>query len=66
MYITYSYHKPTISVYVINYKIEMGWLGFVENHKELKRIRDEMVVCDNVSKGLIKEFCKSGYESYNQ
>ncbi|MCW3134926.1 MAG: site-specific DNA-methyltransferase [Methanophagales archaeon] len=46
--------------YVINYKIEMGWLGFVENHKELKRIKDEMVVCDNVSKGLIKEFCKSG------
>jgi DNA modification methylase len=46
--------------YVINYKIEMGWLGFVENHKGLKKIRDEMVVCDNVSKGLIKEFCKSG------
>jgi len=46
--------------YVINYKIEMGWLGFVENHKELKKIKDEMVVCDNVSKGLIKEFCKSG------
>jgi DNA modification methylase len=46
--------------YVINYKIEMGWLGFVENHKELKRIKDEMVVCDNVSKGVVKEFCKSG------
>jgi len=46
--------------YVINYKIEMGWLGFVENHKGLKIIKDEMVVCDNVSKGLIKEFCKSG------
>jgi len=45
--------------YVINYKIEMGWLEFVKNHKELKRIKDEMVVCDNVSKGLIKEFCES-------
>jgi DNA modification methylase len=45
--------------YVMNYKIEMGWLGFAKNHKELKRIKDEMVVCDNVSKGLIKEFCRS-------
>jgi len=44
--------------YVMNYKIEMGWLDFVKNHKNLKRIKDEMVVCDNVSKGLIKEFCK--------
>lgn len=42
--------------YVMNYKIEMGWLGFVNNHKELKKIKDEMVVCDNVSKGLIREF----------
>jgi hypothetical protein len=45
--------------YVINYKIEMGWLGFVRDHKELKKIKDEMVVCDNVSKGLMKEFSKS-------
>ncbi len=45
--------------YVINYKIEMGWVGFVKDHKELKRIKDEMVVCDNVSKGLIKKFCGS-------
>lgn len=42
--------------YVINYKIEMGWLDFVHNQKELKRIKDSMVVCDNVSKGLIREF----------
>lgn len=45
--------------YVINYKIEMGWLGFVENHKELKSIKDDMVVCDNVSKGLIRDFSES-------
>jgi hypothetical protein len=44
--------------YVINYKIEMGWLEFVKNHKELKKIKDEMVVCDNVSKGLITSFYK--------
>lgn len=42
--------------YVINYKIEMGWLGFVNTQKELKKIKDEMVVCDNVSKGLIREY----------
>jgi hypothetical protein len=45
--------------YVINYKIEMGWLGFVRNQDELKKIKDEMVVCDNVSKGLIRDFYKS-------
>jgi DNA modification methylase len=42
--------------YVINYKIEMGWLGFAENHRQLKRVKDDMVVCDNVSKGLIRDF----------
>jgi len=42
--------------YVINYKIEMGWLGFAENHKQLKQVKDDMVVCDNVSKGLIRNF----------
>lgn len=42
--------------YVINYKIEMGWLNFAKNQKELKKVKDEMVVCDNVSKGLIKNF----------
>lgn len=45
--------------YVMNYKIEMGWLGFVNTHKDLKKIKDEMVVCDNVSKGLIEKFYKS-------
>lgn len=47
--------------YVMNYKIEMAWLGFVSAHKEAKAIKDEMVVCDNVSKGLIKDFSKSQY-----
>lgn len=39
--------------YVINYKIEMAWLGFISSHQEAKAIKDEMVACDNVSKGLI-------------
>lgn len=39
--------------YVINYKIEMAWLGFISSHQEAKAIKDDMVACDNVSKGLI-------------
>ncbi len=42
--------------YVMNYKIEMGWLGFVQSQKDLKSIKDAMVVCDNVSKGLVRKF----------
>jgi DNA modification methylase len=42
--------------YVINYKIEMGWLGFADTQEQLKSIKNNMVVCDNVSKGLIKDF----------
>jgi hypothetical protein len=45
--------------YVMNYKIEMGWLEFVHSLRELKSIKDSMVVCDNVSKGLIKRFSDS-------
>jgi len=45
--------------YVMNYKIEMGWLEFVRSQKDLKRIKDDMVVCDNVSKGLIRRFYDS-------
>ena len=45
--------------YVMNYKIEMGWLEFVRSQKDLKRIKDDMVVCDNVSKGLIRRFYES-------
>jgi len=45
--------------YVINYKIEMGWLDFADDQKDLKKIKDSMVVCDNVSKGLIREFAKT-------
>lgn len=45
--------------YVINYKIEMAWLGFGQTHQELKQLKDSMVVCDNVSKGLIRNFARS-------
>ena len=45
--------------YVMNYKIEMAWLGFTKEAKDAKRVKDSLVVCDNVSKGLIKEFAQS-------
>lgn len=45
--------------YVMNYKIEMGWLEFVHSQRDLKKIKDDMVVCDNVSKGLVRRFYES-------
>jgi DNA modification methylase len=42
--------------YIINYKIEMAWLGFADNQKTLKKLKNEMVVCDNVSRNLISEY----------
>ncbi|MHA1840161.1 MAG: hypothetical protein ACTSYO_09440 [Candidatus Ranarchaeia archaeon] len=42
--------------YVINYKIEMAWLDFIRSQRDAKKIKDAMVVCDNVSRNLIKQF----------
>lgn len=42
--------------YVMNYKIEIGWMGFARTHQELKQLKDAMVVCDNVSKGVVRRF----------
>ncbi|MFQ5686909.1 MAG: hypothetical protein ACE5GV_09650 [Candidatus Scalindua sp.] len=52
--------------YVMNYKIEMGWLGFAEKQKELKSIKNDMVVCDNVSKGLIRDFSSDNGKYTNE
>ncbi|MBN2087989.1 hypothetical protein JW964_00160, partial [candidate division KSB1 bacterium] len=51
--------------YVINYKIEMGWLGFAKNHQQLKTVKDDMVVCDNVSKNLIRKFSTDNHRYTN-
>ena len=45
--------------YVMNYKIEMAWLGFTKEAKDAKKVKDSLVVCDNVSKGLIRTFAQS-------
>ncbi|MCL4480127.1 MAG: site-specific DNA-methyltransferase [Candidatus Thermoplasmatota archaeon] len=39
-----------------NYKLEMAWLEHAKSTKGLKKIKDRMIVCDNVSKGLIKNY----------
>jgi len=41
-----------------NYKLEMCWLEHANSTKDLKKIKDEMIVCDNVSTGLIREYEK--------
>ena len=41
--------------YVINYKIEMSWLGFTRSQRDLKSIKNSMVACDNISRGLVRE-----------
>lgn len=51
--------------YVMNYKIEMGWLDFTKELKDAKRVKDSLVVCDNVSKGLIKTFTQTNSKYTN-
>jgi hypothetical protein len=34
----------------------MAWLEHAKSTKGLKKIKDRMIVCDNVSKGLIKNY----------
>lgn len=51
--------------YVMNYKIELAWLGFTKEAKDAKRVKDSLVVCDNVSKGLIKTFAQSNSKYTN-
>jgi DNA modification methylase len=52
--------------YVINYKIEMAWLGFAENQINLKTLKNDMVVCDNVSKSLIRNFSEDKQKYTNE
>lgn len=48
--------------YVTNYKIEMAWLGIdsvqIRSYKDLRKLRDEMVSCDNISKQTVRDFTK--------
>ena len=44
--------------YVMNYKIEMAWLDFATSQKDLRRLKEAMVVCDNVSRESIRVFSR--------
>lgn len=44
--------------YVNNYKIEAAWLGIMPSYEEMNKLRDKMVVCDNVTRQLIRDFEK--------
>jgi hypothetical protein len=44
--------------YVNNYKVEAAWLGIMPSYEEMNRLRDKMVVCDNVTRQLIRDFEK--------
>jgi DNA modification methylase len=52
--------------YVMNYKIEMAWLGFTKESKDAKKVKDSLVVCDNVSKGLIRKFSQTNSKYTNR
>lgn len=39
--------------YVINYKIESAWLNILNSYEEMAKLRDSMVVCDNVSRAVV-------------
>jgi len=34
--------------YVMNYKIDLAWLGFIESYEQLAALRASMVACDNI------------------
>lgn len=44
--------------YIGNYKLEIGWLHYASSTKDLRDLRDGLVVCDNVSRRFLKEYSK--------
>jgi DNA modification methylase len=34
--------------YVMNYKIDLAWMGFIESYEQLAALRASMVACDNI------------------
>ncbi|MGY5862519.1 MAG: hypothetical protein RTU09_09145, partial [Candidatus Thorarchaeota archaeon] len=44
--------------YVGNYKLEIGWMEDAISTKELGELRDRMVLCDNVSRSMMKSYAE--------
>ena len=42
--------------YIINYKIEMAWLGLVRDYRDLYEFKKHMVACDNIPKKVTRSF----------
>jgi hypothetical protein len=49
--------------YIMNYKIEMAWLGFLNSYHDSQFIKSQMIACDNVSPRVIADFAQQ--ERYN-
>lgn len=45
--------------YVGNYKLEIGWMGDAKSTKDMRELRDQMVLCDNVSRKMMKEYAQN-------
>jgi hypothetical protein len=45
--------------YVMNYKIDLAWLGFIRSYEELALLRASMVACDNIPRGTVSEHVPS-------
>ncbi len=37
--------------YVMNYKIDLAWMGFIDSYEDLAQLRASMVACDNIPRG---------------
>lgn len=42
--------------YVMNYKLDLAWLGYARSYADLVRLRTAMVACDNLPRGAADAF----------
>ncbi|HYK93651.1 MAG TPA: DNA methyltransferase [Thermoplasmata archaeon] len=42
--------------YVMNYKLDLAWLGFARSYADLRRLRSALVACDNLPRGEVQPF----------
>ena len=40
--------------YVNNYKLDLAWLGYAHGYADLRRLREEMVACDNLGRTAVR------------
>ena len=42
--------------YVMNYKLDLAWLGFAHSYPELARLRQALVACDNLPRNTVDAY----------